>query len=81
MTTAEQLIEDFETYGVSLKDNKLVEKCLELCSQYGVDGEGIAICWMAFASANGYSTLTTDHLEHFERDQLAKEKKSSLKKS
>lgn len=80
MTTAEQLIEDFETYGVSLKDNKLVEKCLELCSQYGVDGEGIAICWMAFASANGYSTLTTDHLEHFERDQLAKEKKSSLKK-
>ncbi|XP_068227234.1 DNA polymerase alpha subunit B isoform X2 [Palaemon carinicauda] len=79
MTTAEQLKEDFETYGITLSDNKLVEKCLELCSQYDVDGEGIAICWMAFASTNGYSSVSMEYLEHFERDQLAKEKKTVKK--
>ncbi|XP_066942609.1 DNA polymerase alpha subunit B isoform X2 [Macrobrachium rosenbergii] len=80
MATAEQLIEDFETYGIAISEKELVEKCLELCSQYSVDGEGLAICWMAFATSNGYSCLSLEHLEHFERDQLVKEKKNAVKK-
>nr|XP_045600835.1 DNA polymerase alpha subunit B-like [Procambarus clarkii] len=79
MSTAEQIVEDFETFGVALGDNELVERCLELCSQYGVDGEGIAACWISFASSNGYDSLTLDRLDHFERDQLAKEKKTNSK--
>ncbi|XP_071547700.1 uncharacterized protein [Panulirus ornatus] len=71
----QQIIEDFTTYGVHITDNNLVLKCLELCNQYGVDGEGIAACWISFSNSKGYDCLTLDRLEHFEREQLVKEKK------
>ncbi|XP_069942164.1 DNA polymerase alpha subunit B isoform X1 [Cherax quadricarinatus] len=79
MSTTQQIAEDFETFGVCLDDNKLLHRCLELCTQYSIDGESLAACWISFASSNGYDSLTLDYLEHFERDQLAKEKKTNTK--
>ncbi|XP_037775004.1 uncharacterized protein LOC119572074, partial [Penaeus monodon] len=68
-------------FGVTLEDAKLIEKCLELCRAYGVDGEGIAACWISFASNNGYDSLTPEGLDHFEREELTKNKKMVIKKT
>lgn len=54
---------------------------LELCRTYGVDGEGIAACWISFASNNGYDSLTPEGLDHFEREELTKNKKMVIKKT
>ncbi|XP_063591450.1 DNA polymerase alpha subunit B-like [Penaeus indicus] len=54
---------------------------LDLCRAYGVDGEGIAACWISFASNNGYDSLTPEGLDHFEREELTKNKKTSIKKT
>lgn len=53
---------------------------LELCNVYGVDGEGIAACWISFANNNGYDSLTLEGLDHFEREELTKSKKMGIKK-
>lgn len=80
MVSETQIVEDFDTFGVTLDDTKLIEKCLELCRSYGVDGEGIAACWISFASNNGYDSLTPEGLDHFEREELTKKKKKLHKK-
>lgn len=80
MVSETQIVEDFDTFGVTLDDTKLIEKCLELCRSYGVDGEGIAACWISFASNNGYDSLTPEGLDHFEREELTKKKKNCIKK-
>ncbi|KAK7083786.1 hypothetical protein SK128_026592, partial [Halocaridina rubra] len=53
---------------------------LELCSRYDIDGENLAVCWMAFAATNGYSALDIELLDQFEREKLSKEKKSGFRK-
>ncbi|CAL4071665.1 unnamed protein product, partial [Meganyctiphanes norvegica] len=82
-TTAEQILEDFDTFGITLEGEQLLQKCLELCSQYSVTGEQIACCWLGFSNNNGYDNITLENLEHFEREELAKKKKttSTVKKS
>ncbi|KAK3864007.1 hypothetical protein Pcinc_030268 [Petrolisthes cinctipes] len=78
MATAGQLVEDFEMFGVALEDNKLVEKCLELCNQYGIEGEELAACWVSFSSTHGVGAPSEDTLEQLERENLAKPKKKTI---
>ncbi|XP_076042828.1 DNA polymerase alpha subunit B [Oratosquilla oratoria] len=77
MAQAEEIIEDFETFGVSLNDDALVGMCVDLCSKYDVTGEQIAACWLGFANKNSYEGVTMDGLQHFEREELAKQNKKT----
>ena len=48
---------------------------LVLCEQYGIDGEQLAVLWLAFSNTHGYDSVTMEALEHLNRQEQESQRK------
>lgn len=51
---------------------------LVLCTQYGVDGEQLAVLWLSFSTTNGYDSVTLEALEHLDRLEQSSVKRKAV---
>lgn len=77
IVSTEEIVEEFESFGITVKTNQLLEKCIFLCSQYDLAADQLAATWLGYAATNSRDELTLDYLDDFEKDQLAKNKPGS----
>ncbi|XP_033123585.1 DNA polymerase alpha subunit B-like [Anneissia japonica] len=71
----DDLIEEFDIFGVSLSDEDIIDKLQHLCMLYRRKADAIVEEWVAFSSTS-HITLTLENLDQLE-EQLASKMKVS----
>ncbi|CAH1970977.1 unnamed protein product [Acanthoscelides obtectus] len=77
MYTTKDIASQFSQFNITVEE-KVLEKCLELCARYNIEPEDLCDQWYAFAATNlNGAEPTLPHLEKLERNVLEKEKRNA----
>lgn len=77
-----RLQEELEDYGVCINaktKEKVLSKCSELCSKYGVTVEDFVVSWLAFAATKGFNEVGEGALDEFETNELSEQQRERNK--
>ncbi|KAK3913841.1 DNA polymerase alpha subunit B [Frankliniella fusca] len=71
MDIRQSLSDQFEEYGLEIKA-AVLDRCFDICVQYGVDAQELVESWMAFSVSNNLHEVSLDTLAQMERKEFAK---------
>ncbi|KAF2355617.1 DNA polymerase alpha/epsilon subunit B [Trinorchestia longiramus] len=75
--TTDDIIEEFQIFGVDIKSEQILSRCFDLCGRYELAADQLAASWLGFVASKSLGEMTLDLLDDFEREQLNKKKLSS----
>lgn len=78
MDTIQNLRKYFEEFGCLVKDDGVLDKCIELCHFYDVDEERLVEMWLGYSTSTFNEVdVTLQRLTKMEQDLLKKKDKST----